>query len=270
MKKSYIQLITVELILLLFLFLNSYITSILSRYNLIICLVLMIVLFKYVLGVEKDNHSFIKDIVLELMIFLLVYFLTYYGLGMITGFYRAGSYLTLNGLRKYILPISLIVILKEILRYMLVLKAKDNKVLNILTVLVFVGIDVSNYLFYNSYGTIYEIGTILTLCVIPSLCMNITCSYIAFKGNAVPNIIYQLIMNLYIYLLPIFTDMNDIFKGVFVGLFSLLLLFKMYILFAKYGNEMASNEINIKKGIYVVITLIFIGASVILAFMGFV
>lgn len=131
--------------LLLVLFINSFIKNILSGYNMIIFLLITLVVFNLLFVFEKARYRYLKDIIFEITICLLIFFLLFYLFGIVIGFYKVDNYYNLNGIFKFILPITLNVILKEFFRYQLLNKLENKKIL-ILSVILFIFIDVSNYI----------------------------------------------------------------------------------------------------------------------------
>ena len=86
MKKGYKKLLIFQLILLVIFIFNSFVSSILTKYNQIIFLIIILIFFKFLFGFEKDRHRYIKDLILETIIFLLTYFIIFYLSGIIIGF----------------------------------------------------------------------------------------------------------------------------------------------------------------------------------------
>lgn len=119
MKKGYIKLLTFEIVIIAILLLNSFVLSILNRYIYILFLAIILVFFKIIFGFEKDRNRYWKSICLEVIIYLLIFFLAYYLLGLFTGFYKTINYFNFRSIRDILTPIVILIILKEILRYMM-------------------------------------------------------------------------------------------------------------------------------------------------------
>ena len=113
MKRGYKRLLVFEFLLFIVLFLNSFVWNVLSKHAMNIFLVVLIFLFKFLFGLEKDRHRFLKDIMMEIFIFLLVFFMLYYLFGIIITFARPGNYYTLNGFLNFILPTFVMIILRR-------------------------------------------------------------------------------------------------------------------------------------------------------------
>ena len=71
MKKSYKKFIMFDIILAIFLVLNSFILNILGNYYYVDAfLVLLLVVFKFVFGFEKNRSRYLKDIILNFLIIM--------------------------------------------------------------------------------------------------------------------------------------------------------------------------------------------------------
>lgn len=187
--------------LLLVLFINSFIKNILSGYNMIIFLLITLVVFNLLFVFEKARYRYLKDIIFEITICLLIFFLLFYLFGIVIGFYKVDNYYNLNGIFKFILPITLNVILKEFFRYQLLNKLENKKIL-ILSVILFIFIDVSNYISFIN-PSVESIFVLFALNILPSISSNIFLSYLSLNTSYIPCIYYSLTLNLYQYLLPI-------------------------------------------------------------------
>lgn len=144
MKKGYIRLIVFELLICSILFLNSFVWNILSKHIMNIFLLLLIIIFKFFFGLEKDRHRYAKDILLDVFIFLLSYFILYYLFGIVITFAKTGNYYNINGLKEFIIPTTFYVILREYFRYNIMEKSEGNKITIALSIVLFIWIDVTN------------------------------------------------------------------------------------------------------------------------------
>ncbi len=237
MKRGYKKLLIFEILLIVILILNSFVSSILSNYIMIAFLLGALIIFKFLLGFEKDRHRFIKDIVIEEIIFLLIYFIVYYLLGIIFGFAKTGASFYIKNSFTYIVPIVLIVIVKEVLRYMMLKKAEGNKLLVILTCILFIFIDVTNSIYYSNFSSNYETFIFFALTFLPAVSTNITCTYISIKTGYKPVIFYLLIMRLYPYILPIIPNPNNYLFSIINLIVPAILLYRVYLCFVNEKRE---------------------------------
>lgn len=247
MKKSYKKLLIFQLILLVIFIFNSFVSSILTKYNQIIFLIIILIIFKFMFGFEKDRHRYIKDLILETIIFLLTYFIIFYLLGIIIGFAKTTNYYTLSGFTDFIIPLILSIILKEYLRYMMLTKSEYCKLLNVTTIILFIIFDVSNAIFYNSFSNNYDSFMFISLTLLPAIGNNIVCSYISRSSGYKPVILYLLCINLYQYLLPIIPNPNEYLLSVINLLVPFSYGFSIYRFYSRVKDEDILRDYNKKK-----------------------
>lgn len=126
MKRGYRNLLILELVIFLVLILNSFVSNILSNYRMVLFLLIIIGIFHFFLRFEKDRHRYTKDIILEEVIFLIMFFLLYYISGIFLSFARVDNYYTFHSLINIIIPIIVTILLKEFLRYQMLLKSEGR------------------------------------------------------------------------------------------------------------------------------------------------
>ena len=206
---------------------NSIIFRFLNQNSLNILLFGLLVLFKYLFGFEKDRHRYTKDIILEIVIVLMAFFLIYYLSGIVIGFARVENYLTIKSIFKFIIPIIIYVILKEFLRYQLVMKASLSKKLIFLVCLFFILMD--NTIAFAAHSFVFnkEMFLVIAISLIPSITQNILGTYLAFHFGYWPGILFFLVMKLYLYLLPIVPNPNEYLYSLVNFLFPILVMMRV-------------------------------------------
>ena len=136
MKKGYVKMLIMEFFLMVILLLNSIKINFLTGYYMILFLVVLIVIFKKVFGLEKDKHSNVEEITKLMLIYLMIVLIVYYVLGLITGYAYNENYYTLNGLLVFIIPTIITSVLVEFLRYQMLQKSEGNKTVLMMTILI--------------------------------------------------------------------------------------------------------------------------------------
>ena len=247
MKKSHKKLIIFEIILFFILLLNSFVWNILNGYIQIIFLILVIKIFKKIFGLEKDKHRYIKDIIYEISIVLLIFFMLYYLFGIVIGFVKTNNYYNLYGIFKFIIPTIIIIILKEYLRYNVLSKSEGNNLLIVLSCIIFIFLDITNTIYYNEFLSRYNIFIFIALTLLPAFSNNVICTYFVYKVGFKPNIFYLLIMNLYAYLLPIIPNCNEFLYSIIQFLLPFIFGYRVYCFFEKAQDKQISREYNKKN-----------------------
>ena len=237
MKRGYKRLLFFELILFCILILNSFVWNILSSYVMIIFLIGILIIFKVLFGLEKDKHRYLKDILMEMFIFLLVFFILYYILGIFIGFLRTSNYYTWNGLKTFIIPNILYIILRELIRYYFMCKAQDNKITIISTIVLFIFLDITNNIYFSNMTSSYRVLLFIGLSLLPAICSNIVFSYFTLKSGYKPLIFYSLVINLYQYLLPIIPNPDEYLTSIIKFLLPIILSYRLYKFYKNETNE---------------------------------
>ena len=250
MKKSYQKLLIFDIILAIVLLLNNFILNILSNYYyMCIFLVLLVIIFKYLFGLEKDRHRYIKDIITNMVIILLISFILYYILGIFIGFYRTQNYLNFDGVRTFILPYVIMIVVREYLRMQMLNKADKSKSLTIMVCLLFILLEVSVRALGSKLNSGYSVFIFVALTLLPIISNNIVATYIAKKVGYKPNIFWLLVIGLYTVVLPIAPNVGMYITCLIEFLFPFILLYNVYKFFEKRAHDVPISYI--KKRVYV-------------------
>ena len=232
MKKGYIRLIIVCLIFASIITFNMF-KNTFNQFGLIAFLALTLGLSVYFLRYEKDNMRYKKDIMLIVVIFSFAYYLITYFFGIFTGFNRTPYSLEITTIIRNIAPVIMIIILSEMLRYMLVVKSNKYKWLLVSIALIFTALDLTLIIHTFDFNLADDVLLFLVMFLIPSISKNLLLTYLAYKVGYKAPIIYRLIFELPIFMVPIIP-----YFGIYVG--SLLLLVKpailAYIIYLTYDR----------------------------------
>ena len=227
MKKSYIKLIIFSFAFILFFLLNSLKFQFLNQTILNIILILLLGLTYFLFGFEKNRKRYWKDIVLEIIIVLISFFLMYYLLGIFIGFAKTKNYLTITSFKKFIFPIFIYIILKEYLRYQLIMKASEEKKLIYLICIFFIALENTIPFSIHPLSFNQEMFLFLALTFIPSVTENILCTYLTLNFGYIPGIVYLLIIKLYFYILPLIPNPNEYIYSMVFFLLPVFVLFRI-------------------------------------------
>ena len=243
MKTSEKKLAIIQIITTIILLLDIFVTNKLSHnITMIIFLASITGITILLLGYEKKRMLYEKDIFLNILIYCFLYYIIIYLSGLIIGFLRTRYSLTLLGILRNTLPIIITIIISEFLRYIMVSKSKNNKVLLILTCILFVTIDTRLISYAYDLNTNIGLVKLVYMSVLPILSKNIFLTYLSYKFGFTPNINYRIIMEIPSYIIPIVPNVNDYFKTVIDLLLPAFILWRTY---KEFGNK--KSIINIRK-----------------------
>ena len=242
MKKSYKKMLIFQLIIFIIFVLNSFVSNILSGYNFIIFLIIGLLLFKYFFGFERDRSRYTKDAIFEVIIFLLVFFIVFYLSGIVISFARTGNYYTFYGFKTFIIPMTVTIILKEILRYMMLKKCENSRILIFIVFVLFSFLDITESLYYNSFNSNYGTFLFVALSLLPTLSRNVVFNYLSLKIGFRPIVLYLLVTSLYAYLIPIIPNPNEYITAIIQFLLPILLWVKLHNFFQKENDDYVSRD----------------------------
>lgn len=209
MKKGFNKILILEIILLIFLLFNSFVFKIANMYVISGIMLPFLILMIVLNGFEKDNYRYKKDVLLNIIIFLLMYYFITYFLGLFSGFVKSSYSLSFINIIKNTFPVIALILISELMRYVLFNKTKRNLPCLIIGCLLFVMVDVNTMVHIYDVKTALGITKMICLVVFPSITKNIFLTYLTMKVGYKNEIIYRLITELSTYLLPIFPDFGE-------------------------------------------------------------
>ncbi|MBQ6477616.1 MAG: signal peptidase I [Bacilli bacterium] len=246
MKVGYKRLLNFIICTSIILLLTTLIIKTPSRYQNVIFLSLLLIVFNRIFIIERDRHRYLKDILFEILLFTLTYFVFFYLLGFIVGITKT-NYYNLSSIVNIIIPITLYIILREILRYNMLCKADGNKNLTILVVILFILFDIFNSYHFTKFSNQYELLKFISLLVLPVIAKNISYSYVSKKMGYKPVIVFELIFVLYPYLLPVIPNPNAYIMSVIYLLVPVLFAYKISKFFNLRKDDLIPRDYMKKK-----------------------
>ena len=223
MKKGYLKLLIFELVMLLVVIYSAF-NNISNTVYTVFLFVIFMLLYLFV-GFEKENTIHRLDVIRKVFVYTVLYLMIIYIVGFVIGFVRNPYSLELIKMINNILPLLIIIILEELIRYNIAHKSEGNKYLLIMIAVIFTFFDIALGIKLYPLTTGMEIFELIGLLILPSVARNALLTYIAHKGYYRVNIIYRILISLNVYVLPIYPDL-----GVYLeSIFSILLPTVIYV-----------------------------------------
>lgn len=223
-KKNEKIILLIEIITLLFLILNIFVKNILTEYTIILFLLILFILSVILVGFEKEKTIEKRKVLKQVFFYTISFLIIIYGLGLIVGFLSTSYSLTLINIFKNSFPVFLILIIEELFRYNICKKGENNKLIIYISVVIFTFVDISMIISNYDLNDISNILKLATLVVCPSVFKNIMLSDFSKKYGYEVCITYQLIMGLYIYIVPIFPNLNEYLESVVMSILPICIL----------------------------------------------
>lgn len=262
MKANEKKLFAIEIISLVLLLLDIFVTNILNDFGLIVFLLLLIGVVIISFGYSRNRNLYIKDIVLNIVIYCFMYYIVLYLSGIFIGFLRTSYNLSIVGIFKNVFPVICFIMVSEFLRYVLISKCSKSRILIVITCILCTFIDVKFISYAYDLSTLIGVIKMGYMSFIPLLAKNIFLTYLCYRFGYVPNYIYCLFMGIPTYMIPIVPDLGDYFTTVIDFLFPMMLLYLVYREFNKKKKEIKRNDKTQRLGI--VIVGVFISTIIIL------
>ena len=256
MKKGFNKILILEIILLIFLLFNSFVFKIANMYVISGIMLPFLILMTVLNGFEKDNYRYKKDVLLNIIIILLMYYFITYFLGLFSGFVKSSYSLSFINIIKNTFPVIALILISELMRYVLFNKTKRNLPCLIIGCLLFVMVDVNTMVHIYDVKTALGITKMICLVVFPSITKNIFLTYLTMKVGYKNGIIYRLITEISTYLLPIFPDFGEYINVLLKTVLPIAIMARLNNMFNYYSvRKIKDSRYNSRKLVlYSVIT----------------
>lgn len=187
-------------------------------------LLLPIVLAAYILIKKRVSLSINKNQVLLLITVIgLLYFVFYYVSGLYFGFIKTGYGLKLDIITKFIIPIGLIIVSTEILRYILCMQ--KDRLANMFAYLICLIAEIvacSTIPGITNFSIFMEV---IGVTLMPGIIANFVFNYLSLRYGFLPNIIYRAFTLWIFYLIPY----GSAISYSLLAFFNIILVIAMYL-----------------------------------------
>lgn len=261
MRKSEIKLMFLEIISILFFVFNILIKNILNQYTTILFLGLIFIVSISISTFEKEKVLDRKSVTKTVIIYTLSFLVFIYSLGIFFGYVKTSYSLKIINIIKNIFPVIFLIVIEELFRYHISTKGEKKKIILVLSVLLFVLVDVSLVTHLYSFTNHSKIVELITMIIFPSIFKNSMLLFLSHRYGYRVCIIYQLIANIYLYIMPIFTDLSKYLQSVLMVLLPLFVGLSVYFGFKKMKMKDFKNKtvaLKLMTGIIISITIIMI------------
>ncbi len=161
---------------------------------------------------KVDNPS--KNKVIIFMIGLsTIYIILLYIIGIFAGFYKNANKFSYNNLYNIILPYIIIIVCSEIIRQIFV--TKENKKITIITTIVLVLIEITLYLDRYKVWNLDNALILIGYVTFPAISINLMCNYMVRRYGIIPNILYRVIITIYMYIFSVLPDIYMFFQSIY-------------------------------------------------------
>ena len=162
------------------------------------------------LGFRRDKTTVLGKNVFRIVLFYLVLaFFIMYGLGLFVGFLKNAYSTNLLNIFDNIFPPILIILLVEFIRYTVINANKDKKTVPVILTILLIVFEIVTTVRAIDFSELSVVFNITATIILPSIFKNILLSYLTYHiGYKIP-IFYRLIMDVYMFIVPIIPSLGD-------------------------------------------------------------
>ena len=226
MVKSEKKLLIIEILLSILFLLNIFVKNILNDYLVFLILMITMGIIIWQMGYEKDDNvdGETKRKIIKYVCFYNIAFLIFqYCFGFVLDFVKTPYKRDLFSIFNNIFSTVLIIISSEYLRYMIVKKGENKRIIQALAIIVFMLIDISLSVSIYNLSKVGDLLELTTSIILPSFFKNLTLTIFAHRYGVKQNILYRLILELYTFIVPFTPDLGIYLKSVLLMIYPLLL-----------------------------------------------
>lgn len=232
-----------EILLILFLLFTCLFERSLTRPVIAVILLVCMVITLLTMKNNKTKSTRSMQITILMSAFGVIFVIVKYIIGAFVGFYKASVILSSWSILNYIIPYIAIIVSTEIMRKAIILKkSKKEKLSKILFLIMMVMMDISLLSNIHAINSLKELFNFVAIILFPSIANNLLYNFIAnnFKEEK-GIIIYRILTNLYIYIIPIIPNIDILLESIF----NLVIPSVIYVILTKFLNT--KKEVKIKK-----------------------
>lgn len=214
MKKSLKQLLTIQIFMLLVIITGFFYGSIFENNLEVLFLLVSFIALYSVFKIDLKNDYKYKQILKIVITCLLFYFVFIYVAGLFTGFARTIYTFNFNNFIYNIIPTIIYIILMECIRTIYINKSNNNKIIIILSCIIFILYDSFSKYYLYDFKVSDELYEYIGLIVLTSIARNIFLTILCSKSNVINCVIYRIITEIYIFLVPIVPNFGPYINSV--------------------------------------------------------
>ena len=228
------------IILLLGTYIYLYVFYILDKFlkyseSITACFFIVITFVAYLFyGFAKDKKTYARKSILQIIATqIIIYFLVIYGLGLVVGFLSNSYSLKASSIIDNVFAPVAIIVSMELLRYIFIVPNKNQKVSIAFLTIFFVMVEAIMSIKAYPLNEISGLFRFLTLVFIPLTVKHYVLSYLTYYVGYKPSLLYRLVLDCYMFLVPIFPDLGDYL----LSMFSIGLPFLVYLYSSRFISD---------------------------------
>lgn len=211
MSKDKLKLYILEFVLLTILFFTLFVSSIYRTIYLSVFLLIYMLILRSIIKKRSIASYLKKEVAVLMSVFAIIYLAVFYLLGMHFGFYKSSTVFSLNTIKYFILPLSIIIYTSESIRE--VLLSQKGKLPKVVALIATIFIDLIIYTEVYNVFKLDDFLMILGFILFASISCNLLYNYVSIRFGKLGIIIFRLVTVLYPYVIPLIPNVYIFFRS---------------------------------------------------------
>ena len=215
MKKNIKIIYFLEFLILLFILLCKIINFsnqtniILLSFFGILCLI-SIAIFHF----PRDKSYYRAGTIRLVIISLLSYLIIIYGLGFLVGFSKTPFSHTPIAIIKNTLPVILLIVFKEIIRYLIAKNSQNEKIPIIVITIIYIilGIGIENN--FTTINNLEQLFIVFSVTILPIIMKESLYSYLTYNISFIPTLLIRILLETFILIVPFYPNFDNYLSAV--------------------------------------------------------
>ena len=237
-----------------------------SRYMYLAYLIILCAGISIVLKGEKRKERFRTDVLLIVIISVLFYYFFTYLSGFFFGFYYSSYSKSLYGMAVNIVHALAVILCVEMIRELFIKNHNYHKSIVFITPIICILLELPFLINFRMISSNVDMFNAVLSILVPCVVKNCILTYITYKANMTSSTVYQLLMLLPKYFLPVFPNLGDFLEIVvqvlLPGLILLLIINVTTVKFRKVKDSRKLKRNNILLITVYSVAVMFIGIMV--------
>lgn len=167
-----------------------------------------------ILHFPRDKSYYRSGTIRMVIISLLSYLIIIYGLGILIGFIKLPFAHTPLAIIKNILPVILLIVFKEIIRYLICKNSSDNKWPVIIITILYIVLGTIIEFNYSNISSLNGLFILFTVTILPLSFKEILYSYLTYNVSIIPTLLIRVLMETFIFIAPFYPNFDNYLTAV--------------------------------------------------------
>ena len=178
----------------------------------------------FLLKPEKRKERFHNEVLLIIVISIMFYYALTFFAGFFWGVYYSNYSKSLLGILRNITTASIVILAIENIREVLIKNHAYHKTIVWITPVVCSLLEIPSLVNFQLYTSTVDIFNIVLTLILPCVIKNIALTYITYKTDKRCSILYQALVTIPNYFLPIFPNLGDFFYIIINSIFPVIVI----------------------------------------------